>query len=458
MKQYDAIIIGFGKAGKVLAAELAKKKWSVALIERSPEMYGGSCINIACVPTKRLVQESKISNLLSQTDVIDRMGIYRNAIDKKNELTNLLRGKAVDDLAQYPEITIYTGEASFVSADTVEVKMSEGNEQLQGKEIFINTGSECIKPAIDGLETSKKVYSTGELLNLDILPKHLIIIGCGAAGMEFASIYNNFGSKVTVIEALADFMPYADRDFAGSILSTLEKRGIDLLFNNQVLSITDIEDEVKVEYIDRTNNQECMVEGDAVLIATGRRPNTKDLNLDAAGVKIDDTGAIVVNNHLHTDVPHVWAMGDVRGGTMSTALAIDDCRIILNKLFGDDTRSTDDRIPEPHAFFTDPPIAYIGITENEAIKKGYNFKVSRLLVNAVTRSHTLKQTEGMMKAIVNADTQKVIGCALFCCDAPEIINIINMAMKLEQPYTFLRDFIFTHPSMSEAFNQLFDIE
>ncbi len=458
MKQFDAIIIGFGKAGKDLAIELAKKKWSVALIERSPKMYGGSCINIACVPTKRLVQESKIAQLLSQTDVIDRTGIYRNAIEKKNDLTKILRSKALDDISQHPEIILFNGVASFVSASIVEVKLEDSIEQLEGKEIFINTGSECITPAIDGLDSCTKAYTTGQLLELNLLPQHLIIIGAGAAGMEFASIYNNFGSKVTVVEALPNFMPYADRDFAGSVQSVFEKRGVEMIFNSQIISIADTNEGAAVTYIDKNKGDEYTIEGDAILIATGRRPNTKDLHLEAAGVKIAETGAIIVDSHLHTEVPHIWAMGDVRGGTMSTAVAMDDCRIILNRLFGDDSRSIDDRMPEPHAYFTDPPIAYIGITEGEAIKKGYNFKVSRLLVNTVTRSHTLKQTEGMMKAIVNADTNRIIGCALFCTDAPEIINLVNMAMKQELPYTFMRDFIFTHPSMSEAFNQLFDME
>ncbi len=458
MKQFDAIIIGFGKAGKELAIALAKKKWSVALIERSPKMYGGSCINIACVPTKRLVQESKIAQLLSQTDVIDRTGIYRNAIEKKNDLTKILRAKALDEITQHPEITLFNGTASFVSANTVEVKLDDSVEQLEGKEIFINTGSECITPAIEGLESCTKVYTTGQLLELHVLPQHLIIIGAGAAGMEFASIYNNFGTKVTVIEALPEFMPYADRDFASSVQSLFQKRGVEMLFNNQVLSVADTPEGASVTYIDRSKDVECSIEGDAILITTGRRPNTKDLNLEAAKIKTDSTGAIVVDGHLHTEVPHIWAMGDVRGGTMATAVAMDDCRIILNRLFGDDSRSIEDRMPEPHAYFSDPPIAYIGITEDEAIRKGYNFKVSRLLVNNVTRSHTLKQTEGMMKAIINADTKRIIGCALFCTDAPEIINLVNMAMKQKQPYTFMRDFIFTHPSMSEAFNQLFDIE
>ena len=276
--------------------------------------------------------------------------------------------------------------------------------------------------------------------------------------MEFASIYNNFGSKVTILEALNQFMPYADRDVAGCVESSFRKRGVEIILNAQVLSFEDTDDGVKVDYIDRNANAERVIEGDAILVATGRRPYTKGLNLEAIGVKTDETGAIVVNNHLHTEIPHIWAMGDVRGGVMSTALATDDVIIIMNKLVGDDTRSKDDRIPEPHAFFTYPPIAYIGATEAEVIKKGYNFKVSRMLVSNVTRSHTLNQTEGIMKAIINADTNKIIGCALFCTDAPEIINIVNMAMKQEQPYTFLRDFIFTHPSMSEAFNQLFNIE
>lgn len=458
MKQYDAIIIGFGKAGKTLAVELAKKDWSVALIERSPEMYGGSCINIACVPTKRLAQESKISALAGLGDKQEQKMLYKSAVERKNELVTLLRGKNVEEINSYPNITLFTGEASFETANSVVVKQSDGEITLQGRETFINTGSECIEPAINGLADSKHAYTTASLLSEESLPENLIIIGGGAAGLEFASIYTNFGSKVTLIETEKQFMPTCDRDVAGCVESSFEKRGITIILNSQVISVTDKENGVIVKFIDRNADTERVVEGNAVLSVVGRKPSTASLNLKKIGVEIDGKGAIVTNNHLRTTIDHVWAMGDVRGGRMSTALAIDDCRIIMDKLFGADVRGTDDRVPTPFAWYTDPPFAHIGITEMEAIKQGYNFKVSRLLVAAVTRSHTLNQTEGMMKAIINSDTNKIIGCTLFCADAPEIINTVNVAMKLEQPYSFLENFIFTHPSMSEAFNQLFAVE
>ena len=457
MKQYDAIIIGFGKAGKTLAAELSNRGWQVAVVERSSMMYGGTCPNIACIPTKTLVHEAGIAALLYHDDYPKQANLYKQAIGRKNRLTSFLRNNNYERLSKRPNVTVYTGEGSFVSANIIKVALPEGDIELQGKEIFINTGSTPIIPAIDGIKESQKVYTSTTLLDLNVLPQHLIIVGGGYIGLEFASMYAEFGSKVTLLEGGNRFMPRNDQDIANSVKEVLEKKGIEIHLNARAQSIHDTNDGVTLTYSDVSDGTPYFVDGDAILIATGRKPMIEGLNLQAAGIGVDAHGAIVVNDQLRTTVPHVWAMGDVKGGPQFTYLSLDDFRIIRDQLFGDKKRDIGDRDPVPYAVFIDPPLAHIGLTEEEALKRGYSFKVSRLPATSVVRSRTLKKTDGMLKAIVNDHSGKIMGCTLFCAEAPEIINIVAMAMKTGQHYTFLRDFIFTHPSMSEGLNELFDI-
>ena len=457
MKQYDAIIIGFGKAGKTLAAELSNRGWQVAVVERSSMMYGGTCPNIAGIPTKTLVHEAGIAALLYHDDYPKQANLYKQAIGRKNRLTSFLRNNNYERLSKRPNVTVYTGEGSFVSANIIKVALPEGDIELQGKEIFINTGSTPIIPAIDGIKESQKVYTSTTLLDLNVLPQRLIIVGGGYIGLEFASMYAEFGSKVTLLEGGNRFMPRNDQDIANSVKEVLEKKGIEIHLNARAQSIHDTNDGVTLTYSDVSDGTPYFVDGDAILIATGRKPMIEGLNLQAAGIGVDAHGAIVVNDQLRTTVPHVWAMGDVKGGPQFTYLSLDDFRIIRDQLFGDKKRDIGDRDPVPYAVFIDPPLAHIGLTEEEALKRGYSFKVSRLPATSVVRSRTLKQTDGMLKAIVNDHSGKIMGCTLFCAEAPEIINIVAMAMKTGQHYTFLRDFIFTHPSMSEGLNELFDI-
>ncbi|WP_333697373.1 FAD-dependent oxidoreductase [Bacteroides congonensis] len=457
MKQYDAIIIGFGKAGKTLAAELSNRGWQVAIVERSNMMYGGSCPNIACIPTKTLIHEAGISSLLYYEDFPKQANMYKQAVARKNRLTSFLRGNNYERLSKRPNVTIYTGSASFISPDAVKVTLPDGDIELQGKEIFINTGSTPIVPAIDDIQQSQHVYTSTTLLDMNVLPKHLIIVGGGYIGLEFASMYAGFGSKVTILESGNRFMPRNDQDIANSVREVMKKKGIEIHLNARAQSIHDTNDGVTLAYSDVSDGTPYFVDGDAILIATGRKPMIEGLNLQAAGIEVDAHGAIVVNDQLRTTVPHVWTMGDVKGGSQFTYLSLDDFRIIRDQLFGDKKRDIGDRDPVQYAVFIDPPLAHIGITEEEALKRGYSFKVSRLPATSVVRSRTLQQTDGMLKAIINNHNGKIMGCTLFCADASEIINIVAMAMKTGQDATFLRDFIFTHPSMSEGLNQLFDV-
>lgn len=457
MKQYDAIIIGFGKAGKRLATELSNRGWKVAIVERSNEMYGGAALNTACIPTKALVHESKVSSLLHTGNFAKQANMYKLAIARKNRLTSFLRDSFYEELSKRPNVKIYTGIGSFTASNSVKVSLCSGEIELLGKEIFINTGSAPVLPAIDGLSQSQKVYTSTTLLERDDLPARLLIIGGGYIGLEFASMYADFGSKVTVLEGGSQFMPNEDRDIAHSVKETLERNGIEIRLNTRTLSIQDTPDGVTLAYTDASDGTSHVATGDAILVAIGRKPMTEGLNLEAAGVKVDAHGAIVVNDQLRTNVPHVWAMGDVKGGWQFTYLSLDDFRIIRDQLFGEKKRDIADRTPVQYAVFIDPPLAHIGMTEEEALKKGYSIRVARLQAKKIVRSRTLQQPDGMLKAIVNHHSGKIIGCTLFCADASEMINVVATAMKTGQHYSFLRDFIFTHPSMCEGLNDLFDL-
>lgn len=300
MKQYDAIIIGSGKAGKTLAAELSNRGWQVAVIERSDMMYGGSCPNIACIPTKTLIHEAGISSLLYHEDFPKQANMYKQAVARKNRLTSFLRGNNYERLSKRPNVTVYTGTASFIYANTLKVALPDGDIELQGKEIFINTGATPIIPAIDGLKESQHVYTSATLLDMNVLPKHLIIVGGGYIGLEFASMYAGFGSKVTILESGNRFMPRNDQDIAKSVREVMERKGIEIHLNARAQSIHDTNDGVTLTYSDVSDGTPYFVDGDAILIATGRKPMIEGLNLQAAGVEVDAHGAIVVNDQLRT--------------------------------------------------------------------------------------------------------------------------------------------------------------
>ncbi len=451
MKRYDAIIIGFGKGGKTLAADLAGRGWAVAVVEQSEKMYGGTCINIGCIPTKTLVHAAKQAP--DQASWEEKQAHYSRAIAYKDEVTSFLRDKNYHNLADNPRITVYTGIGSFTGHDTVEVKMAEDTVELQAEHIFINTGAETVIPPIDGINGNPRVYTSTTIMELTVLPKRLVIVGGGYIGLEFASMYASFGSQVTVLEGFSRLIAREDGDIAAAVQEVLEQKGITFRMNARVQSVQ----ENMVFYKDSASGREYSLEADAVLLATGRRPNTSNLNLQAAGVRLDERGAIVVDEHLRTTNSNIRAIGDVKGGLQFTYISLDDYRIIREDMFGESSRTASDRNPVSYSVFINPPLSRIGMSEEEAVKQGLNIRVGKLQVAAIPRARTLGDTRGLFKVVIDADTKKILGCTLFGPDSGEIINLVAMAMKTNQDYTFLRDFIFTHPSMSEAFNDLMNL-
>ena len=455
MNAFDVIIIGFGKGGKTLAAEFAKRGQKVAIIERSDKMYGGTCINIGCIPTKTLVHQAKMASALKDATFEERSEFYRNAVSVKESVTSALRNKNYHNLADNPNVTVYTGIGSFVSADVVAVRTATEEIRLTSKQIIINTGAETVIPPIEGIAGNPFVYTSTSIMELADLPRRLVIIGGGYIGLEFATMYASFGSQVTVLESYPELIAREDRDIAASVKETLEKKGIVFRMNAKVQSVNRVEDKAIVTFADSQTNEVFVLEADAVLLATGRRPNTKDLNLEVAGVEVDVRGAIIVDEYLKTTNPNIRAVGDVKGGLQFTYISLDDYRIVREDLFGDKERRTGDRNPVSYSVFIDPPLSRIGLNEEEARRQNRDIIVKKLPVMAIPRAKTLGETDGLLKAIIDKNTGKILGCVLFAPDSGEVINTVAVAMKTGQDYTFLRDFIFTHPSMSEALNDLF---
>jgi pyruvate/2-oxoglutarate dehydrogenase complex dihydrolipoamide dehydrogenase (E3) component len=440
---FQALIIGFGKAGKNLAGFLADQGWHVALVEQSPLMYGGTCPNIACVPTKYLVHGAETGRP------------YADTVTGKNELTARFRQVNLDILAARPQFTLFTGQASFVTPHQVRVRLTETGEEIlaTADQIFINTGARPRLPALPGLSQSQRVYTSTTLLEEKQLPAHLVILGGGFIGLEFASMYAQFGSQVTVLETGDTFLPREDEDVAEVVRAVLSRKNVSIQTSVCLLRVESSPLVDQVVYEDE-HGQRHHLSASAILVAMGREAVTADLNLAAAGVTLDAQGFIRVNTHLRTNVPHIWALGDVNGGPQFTYISLDDYRIVRDHLFGAGTRVTTDRTLVASTVFLTPPLAHVGLREAEARAQGYAVKVATLPAAAITRAHLLQQTEGLLKAVVEVGTDRLLGCTLFCADAGEIINIVQLAMQAGLPYTVLRDKIYTHPSMAESLNDL----
>lgn len=439
MNQYQAIIIGFGKAGKTLAAALAKTGWRVAIVEQSNTMYGGTCINIGCIPTKTLVHDAEL-----QHD-------FAAAMQRKGAVVSFLRDKNFHNLADLENVDVIDGRAEFVDNRTVRVVQSTGAIELSGEKIFINTGAQSTIPNVEGLTTTPGVFDSTGLLNLTQRPERLGILGGGYIGVEFASMFANFGSKVTLYEAAPLFLAREDRDIAEAIAGILRDKGVEIILNANVQAVSSVDGAVQVKMPGGVQTV------DALLVASGRKPATENLQLQKAGVDVNDRGAIIVNKYLRTSADNIWAMGDVTGGLQFTYISLDDFRIVRDNLLGEGVRHTGDRQNIPYSVFMTPPLSRVGMTEEQARASGASVQVVTLPVAAIPRARVMDDTRGVLKAVVDSETKQILGVSLLCVDSHEMINIIKTVMDAGLPYTTLRDQIFTHPSMSESLNDLFSL-
>ena len=448
---YANLIIGFGKAGKTLAGFLAKKGESVALVERSKERYGGTCINVACIPSKSLEYSARLS-AAAGGDFAAKAERYRAAIAEKRRLTAMLREKNYAKVSGAGAVVI-DGTASFVDAHTVRIAGADGEQIVTAERIFINTGALPFVPPIPGAAESVHVYTSETMMELDELPAELVIIGGGYIGLEFASYYANFGSSVTVVQDGDTFIPREDSEIAARVRRHMEDCGIRILTGTEIKRIEDRA--AGADVIVQTPDGESTCTANAVLIATGRRPNIKGLALDAAGIAVTERGAVAVDEHLRTNVPHIWAMGDVTGGLQFTYISLDDFRIVKDQLAGSSARTTANRGAVPYSVFLDPPLSRVGMSEEEARRAGFDVRIARLETAAVPKAQVYKKPVGLLKAIVDAKTDIVLGAHFFCPESQEMINLIKAAIDHGITASALGSAVYTHPTMTEALNDLF---
>lgn len=436
---YTNLVIGFGKGGKTLASWLSAAGEEVALIEKSKNRYGGTCINVACIPSKSLITNAE-------------KGVpYAKAHSIKDELVTALRQKNYDKIADAPHATVIDGTASFLTTNRVKITAAGEEKTITADRIFINTGTRPFLPDIEGVQ-GEHIYTSTTLMELAEMPKRLAIIGSGFVGLEFADLFLKFGSEVTLFSRSKHFLPDEDRDIAGSIYNTLSKSGLKFISGAVIQQLSPSGKGVAIHYR-KAGEQHRTV--DAVLMATGRIPETDTLHLSAAGIETDEKGFIRVNDRLQTTAPNVWAIGDVNGGPQFTYISLDDFRIVKNQLTNAAYNSTAKRQAFATSVFITPPFARVGINETEAKEQGLNYEVFTLSADQVPKAAILRQKDGLLKAIVDKDTGKILGGMLHCAEAPELINMMQLAINHAIPYDALRDNIYTHPSMSESFNDLF---
>ncbi len=454
VEHFEFLIVGGGKGGKTLAADLALAGHRTAMVERG--LIGGSCINVACIPTKTMVQSAKVAELTRRAA---EYGIRVNfqgvdPVGVRQRRRAVVAGLVQRNQANFDNsgMTLVLGEARFVGPRQVEVRLAQGGvRQLTGDKMFINLGTRPALVPLPGLAESKPLTSE-TIQELDRLPEHLIVLGGGYIGCEFAQMFRRFGSRVTLIERGPRFLPREDADIGDQVLAIFREDGIEVLLETEVRKVEG-QSGSDVRLFLKSAGGERKLAGTDLLVALGRVPNTDNVNIASTGVELDARSFIKVNERLETSVPNVWALGDINGGPQFTHISLDDYRIVKANLAGGN-RTTKDRLV-PYTLFIDPELGRVGLTEEEARKRGLQVRVGKLPASGVARARTRGETRGLLKAVVDANTQRILGVAILAAEGGEIMAVAQMVMQAGLPYMVLRDSIFSHPSMAESLNDLF---
>ena len=453
---FDAIVIGSGQAGKPLASDLANAGWKTALVER--EHVGGTCVNVGCTPTKTMVASARVAYLARRAADygvrISGLSVDQEAVRaRKRGIVERFRDYGTKKLQRTENLALLFGGAKFLDAKTVEVRMNEGGtRRLASPRIVINAGGRPSVPAIPGLSSVPYLDSTS-VMELDERPEHLIVLGGGYIGLEFGQMYRRFGSEVTIVQRDARLVPREDPDVSAAVRAILEEDGLRIDTESAIGRVErDAATRITVHYA----CQGCArsVTGSHVLLALGRVPNVEDLDLPAAGIATGKGGYINVDDTLQTSVPGIYALGDVKGGPAFTHISYDDYRILRERwLGGADSRAGGRLVP--NVMYMDPQLAQVGLTETEAVKRGLDIRVARMGMNGVARALEMDESRGLMKVIVDAKTNRILGCTVLGIEGGEIMSMIQIAMMGELPYTALKEAIFAHPTLAEGLNNLF---
>jgi pyruvate/2-oxoglutarate dehydrogenase complex dihydrolipoamide dehydrogenase (E3) component len=454
VESFDAIIIGSGQGGNPLAEAFTAAGKKTAMIERKD--VGGTCINTGCTPTKTMVASARVAYLARRAadygvdagPVTVDMGRVR---ERKRAMVSSWRQSGEKGLEK-AHVELIRGDACFVAPLTLSVAVHAGGDrQLTAPQIFIDTGTRSVVPAIDGLDTVP--YLDNEtVMELDHVPDHLMILGGGYIGLEFSQMFRRFGSKVTVVQAGAQLLRGEDPDVAAEVLKILREDGIEVLLPAHTRKAASAGGVIRLEIA--AEDKTFTLEGSHLLLGAGRAPNTSTLKPAAGGVATDERGFIRANERLETSAPGVYAIGDVKGGPQFTHISYDDYRILKANLLDGGNRTTRDRMV-PYTVFMDPQLGRVGMTETEARKSGRKIRVARMPMNYVARALETGETRGFMKAVVDAETDEILGAAVLGMEGGEIMAVFQMAMMGHLKYGVLRDGVFAHPTLAESLNNLF---
>lgn len=449
--EYDAVVIGSGQGGNPLCQKLADLGWKVALLER--EHLGGTCINVGCTPTKTMLASAQVAHYARRGA---KWGVYAGGVrvklgevvDRKNKVVERFRGGQQRRVDARPNLRLYRGHARFLDGHRLQV----GGDMVEGKRIFIDSGVRPKEPPIPGLAESGYLTNSS-LMELRELPEHLIVVGGGYIGLEFGQMFERFGSRVTIIHHRPRILEREDEDVSRELQKALEAEGITFELSANPVQVSRHNGTLTVT-IDRPGERKDIT-GSHLLVAAGRKPNTDDLGLDKAGVATDEQGFIKVNARLETTAPGVWALGDVKGGPMFTHISYNDYQIIYGNLVEGKNLGIENRYV-PYSLFTDPQLGRVGMTEKEARASGRKLKIGVLPMAYVARAIERDETSGMMKLIVDAETDRILGAAIVGIEGGELVQTLGALMLADAPYTVLKGAVFIHPTLTEGFFALMD--
>jgi len=453
---YDAIVIGTGQGGHPLAKELANSGWKTAVVERGP--VGGSCVNTGCTPTKTMVASARVAHLVSRAadygvNISDFSIDLSKVRQRKRDIVHDFSSGSQKSLEKLDNMDLIFGTASFTGSKEIEVALNDvGSRTLTAPKIFVNTGTRTAVPdSIEGLDAINYL-TNASIMELDEVPEHLIVLGGGYIALEFSQMFRRFGSRVTVIERSSRLLGREDEDVSEEIHKILSEDGIHIYFDSGVKRVSENGSQIEAEL--NTPDGTEVLNGSHLLLATGQTPNSDMLNLEAAGVETDGRGFIKCNDKLETTAEGIYVIGDVKGGPAFTHISYDDFRVIRDNLLRGGSSSINGRLV-PYTLFTDPELGRVGITENEAKSQGLNHKVAKIPMTWVARALETDETRGFMKAIVDADSGKILGCAILGIEGGEVMSVIQMAMMGDVPYAKIQEGVFAHPTLAESLNNLF---
>src|SRR5262249_14342959 len=452
-ERFEILVLGSGAGGKLLAWHMARSGRRTAVVER--RWIGGSCPNVNCMPSKNEIWSAKVASLVRHgAEVGAKTGPVASDIGTVRDVKRRMADHQIDAHLQNYQASgteLIMGSGRFMAPKTLEVQLNDGDTRvLVGDRVFINVGTHAAIPGVPGLEAARPLTNI-EALELDYLPPHLIVLGGGYVGLEFAQAYRRFGSHVTVIEHGPQLMGREDPDVSEALQRILADEGIQFRVGAEILRVQG-RSGTEVALVVRAISGEEKIEGSDILVAAGRIPNTADIGLDKAGVELDARGFVRVNERLETSAPGVWAIGECAGSPQFTHVSEDDFRIIRDNLAGG-TRSTRDRLV-PYCMFTDPPLARVGLSEADAQRQGVDVRVARLPMSSVLRAQTTGDTQGFMKALIGARHDRILGFTMIGAEAGEVVATVQAAMLAEMPYSRLRDAVLAHPTMVEGLGPL----